>query len=501
MKFRFLFFALVFLIFSCNQKEEADYIVTGATIFDGTGEDPYVADLVIKGDVILHIGNSEGYKTENVLSGEDFVATPGFIDPHSHGNPLETPEFENFLAQGITTICLGQDGSGPSNRNFSDWFSKVDELKLGVNITTLIGHGTIRRRSGVEDNKAPTSDQLERMIHLLDSGMIAGAYGMSTGLEYIPGYYAKEDELMALARTVGKRDGILMSHNRNEDEYAVNESVRELIRQGVECRVQVSHMKIVYGKGKERAEELLTIIDSARNVGIDVKADVYPWTASHTGIGIVFPDWAKTPNDYEEVKVSRRGELKAYLTERVNYRNGPEATLFGTKPWAGKTLKQVADSLGRDFADVLIDDIGPEGASAAYFVMNEELQERLLQHEFVMLCTDGSPTMRHPRGYASYTKMIEEYVVEKELFPLKEAIKKMTSMPAKTIGLDDRGVLKPGMKADILFFRPTDLKSKANFQDPYQLSEGIEWIFLNGQLVKEREEMKIGSGQLLRNTF
>ena len=312
------------------------------------------------------------------------------------------------------------------------------------------------------------------------------------------GFHGHE-ELIALAKTVGELDGIIMSHNRNEDDYAVNESVRELIRQGKHCRVQVSHMKVVYGKGRGRADELLAIIDSARVAGIDVYADVYPYTASHTGIGIVFPDWAKAPNDYELVKRNRRNELKDFLTERVNYRNGPEATLFGTKPWAGQTLKQVADSLGKDFADVLIDDIGPSGASAAYFVMDNELQERLLQGEFTMACTDGSPTMRHPRGYGSYAKIIAEYVYKNNLFSLEEAIYKMSSLPAKTIGISKRGSIIVGNKADLLLFDPGKVSAPASFENPFQLSTGINWMMINGRVVKVEEEISsVSAGEVLR---
>ncbi len=478
---------ILLIVSACQYKNEVDLIIHDALIYDGSGEAPYKGNIAVNDGIIVAVGGTDGYFSSQVLDAEGYSLTPGFIDPHSHGNPFETPDFQNFLAQGITTICLGQDGSGPSKTDFQDWFDGADTLGLGVNVSTLIGHGTIRRLSGVADNQEPTLNQLLTMRELLAEGINLGAYGMSTGLEYIPGFYAKENELEALAETVGEKGGIIMSHMRNEDDYAVEESLRELIRQGKYTRVQASHLKAVYGKGKERADELLEIIDSARNAGIDIYADVYPYTASHTGIGIVFPEWAKAPFDYDSIRSLKRDDLREYLIERISYRNGPSATLFGTSPWSGQTLEQVADSLGRHYADVLIDDIGPRGASAAYFVMDEELQQRLLQYDYSMLCTDGSPTMRHPRGYGSFPKFIREFVLRDSLFPMESAIEKMSALPAKSIGIQDRGMIQEGLRADILVFKPEEMMDMATFQNPYQLSQGVSWIIMNGEMVKSPE--------------
>jgi N-acyl-D-amino-acid deacylase len=242
-------------------------------------------------------------------------------------------------------------------------------------------------------------------------------------------------------------------------------------------------------------------MEEARNQGIYVTADIYPYTASYTGIGIVFPDWAKPPYRYEGVVKSRRDDLAAYLRKRVNLRNGPSATLFGTPPWAGKTLAQVAAELDKPFEDVLIDDIGPNGASAAYFVMDQELQDRLLIDPYVMICSDGSPTMRHPRGYGSFAKVIRYYVQEAKLLKLEVAIHKMTGLPAATIGLleQKRGLLKVGFAADILVFNPDDVIDRATFENPHELSEGFEWVIVNGVPVRADGEFtgKRG-GEMLR---
>ena len=401
---------------------------------------------------------------------------------------------------GVTTISLGQDGFSAPRKNLAEWMDEVDKKNPGTNILPFVGHGTLRELSGIRFKTNPTEAEIDQMNELLKKALDAGCWGMTTGLEYTPGIYAGEVELEKLAQTVGQANGIIMSHIRNEDDDQVEKSINELLLQGRYCRVQVSHMKSVYGRGTERAMELLALLDSARQAGIEVTADVYPYSASYTGIGIVFPKWAKPPNNFEKVKKTRRAELEDYLFKRVNKRNGPEATLFGSGIFAGKTLGQAAEAVQKSFVDFLIDDIGPQGASAAYFVMNDTLQERLVQDSFVMICSDGSPTGRHPRGYGTFSKVIEEYAIQKQLFSLEEAIHKMTGLPAQTIGLDDRGLIQAGKKADIAIFTPENIKEKATYEDPFQLAEGMKILFVNGNIaLRNGKPEQAGFGRILRN--
>ncbi len=334
--------------------------------------------------------------------------------------------------------------------------------------------------SGIRYDENPSADQISSIVRLLDQQLDAGLFGMTTGLEYTPGIYAGDAELVELAKAVGARNGLIMSHMRNEDDDEVERSMRELLRQGAFAPVQVSHMKSVYGKGAGRAEELLAVLDSSRAGGRAVTADMYPYLASYTGIGIVFPTWAKPPNDYPTVRRTRRAELAEYLRNRVNLRNGPEATLLGTGEYEGKTLADLQAEMGKPFEDILIDDIGPGGASGAYFVMNEALQERIAQDPYVMFCSDGSPTGFHPRGHGTFAKIIETYVREKNLFSLEEAIRKMTSFPARTIGLDRRGELRPGFIADILIFDPALVHATATYANPHQLATGFDRVMIGG---------------------
>jgi N-acyl-D-aspartate/D-glutamate deacylase len=332
----------------------------------------------------------------------------------------------------------------------------------------------------------------------------AGCFGLSTGLEYEPGRFSNLKELIAIAEPVGELGRLVSSHMRSEDDDKIHEAIAELINQGrgANCRVHISHFKITYGKGKDRANEVLKQVHKARKSGVDITADQYPYPASFTTIGIVFPNWARPPVDFDEVVAERRDELEEYLRNRIAQRNGPEATLFGTAPWAGKTLKDVAEELDKPFEKVLIDDIGPRGASAAYFIMDDDVIETFMADPHTMICSDGSPTMRHPRGYGSFAKIIRYYVNERNVMPLETAIHKMTLLSAKTFGLDKlkRGKIAEGWKADLVIFDPDKVQDNANFENPHQLAEGFDYVFVNGKAARANGEFTEGMyGQVLRH--
>ncbi len=480
---------------------QVDLWITNGQVFSGLQAPLENIDLLIKDGTIVYKGwvDSSLLQPAQIIDAAGAVVSPGFIDPHAHGNPMRTPEFDNFLAMGVTTIFLGQDGSSPSNDPLSQWMDKVDSLALGVNIATFVGHGSLRRISGVNFDSVPSAEGMQKMEQLLESGLKDGAYGMSMGLEYNPGSFAQTDELNRLARVVGQYDGLITSHVRNEDDDALEASIKELIQQAEFCPVNVSHMKSVYGKGSKRAEELLQLLHTPANYRIT--ADVYPYTASFTGIGIVFPDWAKGPNNYEQVKKQRRRELLDFLRAKVMARNGPEATLLGTGDYRGKTLAQLSKEQNRPFEEILLD-IGPRGASGAYFVMDEALQNRLIRDSLVMICSDGSPTMNHPRGYGSFSKIIEEMVVRDSLLTLPEAIYKMSVQTARVYGLTDRGGLSVGKKADIVIFQPEEVKAKAAFSSPHTLSEGFHYVVVNGETTIDKGvRTNAQNGTVLRKSY
>jgi len=492
---------------------EVAVLVTNARIVDGTGSEARKGEVLIEDGRIAAVyfddpgtpdeqpGDDQGrndlpQRHDHADRPDLFridvggrVLAPGFIDAHAHGNPLSTPDFDNFLHMGVTTISLGQDGRSPEGGPVAAWMDRVDNRGTGVHILHFIGHGTVRERAGASPVTGLEPAVLQQMQQIIDDAMRDGSFGLSTGTEYSPGYHADAGELAAIARPVAEHGGLVMSHIRSEDDDLVEAAIEELIEQGRRsgAHVHVSHIKIVYGKGEARAEEVLAVLHRAREEGVEITADLYPYAASFTGIGIVFPDWAMPPNDFDSVRTHRRDDLREFLRERVMLRNGPESTLFGTAPWAGMTLAEVADSLDKPFEDVLIDDIPPGSASAAYFVMDEDVVRRLLLDPLVMVSSDGSPTMRHPRGYGSFAKIIRQYVMEEEVLSLEEAVRKMTGLTASTLGLDDpgqvavpRGLIREGFAGDLVVFDPASVHDRATFEEPHRLAEGMSWVFVDG---------------------
>ncbi len=486
------------------QDPPFDILLRGGTIVDGTGGPPYTADLGIREGRIAVIGNLTGSAAEVEVDAVGMVVTPGFIDAHAHGDPRRTPDFPNVLAMGVTTLVLGQDGSSHVDPADPDrWFEEIASLATGPNIAYMAGHAGLRQEAGVPMGRAAEGDELDAMEESAARMMRAGCYGLSTGLEYRPGTFASRAELAAMARGVGRYDGVVMSHVRDEDDPEIEDSFRELIDQGRDggVAVHVSHIKAVYGHGSARAERILGLLEAARGQGVQITADIYPYLASYTGISILFPDWALPPNDFQQVVRTRRPELEEYLRERVASRNGPEATLLGTRPWAGKTLAEVAEGLGLPFEEVLIDEIGPGGAGAAYFVMDRELQDRLLVDPHVMIASDGSPTMRHPRGYGTFARVIRRYVVEERALPLEEAVRKMTGLPARTLGLDrqQRGLLREGWVADVLVFDPGQVADRATFEEPHVPALGFDEVIVGGrQVISDGRPTGSAPGRVLR---
>ncbi len=489
----------ILLLFGClagqttQSSKTYDVWIRGGMVVDGLGNPPIQADVLINEDSIYFVGTiTQGVAAKDTIDANGKMVTPGFIDPHAHGDPFKTPDFKNFTSMGVTTISLGQDGFSANTSDLGQWIADVDTLPLGANIAPFVGHNTIRNLSGIGYKSNPSEKEIRNMAALLADGLRNGAFGMTTGLEYTAGRYARQKELDELAKIVGQYKGLIMSHMRTENDTTIESDLSELFSQGNFANIHVSHMKVVYGKGADRAQDILNLLNEKRRQSpFNVSADVYPYLASYTTIGILFPEFALAPNVYETVRKERRKDLLEFVNNKVNSRNGPKATLFGTPPYKGKTLKQVADEMGIPFEEVLVDHIGPTGASAAYFTMDRDLQYRFIQDPKVMISSDGSPTMHHPRGYGSFAKVIEQFVVSDSLLTLEEAIRKMTSLPAQMIGIKNRGILREGFKADIIIFDPVKVKAHATFDTPHKLATGFDHVLINGKV-------DTGHGKVLR---
>ena len=475
-------------------------------LVDGSGRPGKSTDVIVAGDRIQHIGRVAGTPGGGlrVVEGGGRVLAPGFIDLHTHGNPLEQA-FTPFLAMGVTTVVLGQDGGSPSLEgagraadSLPAWMAAVEASVPDINVATLSGHGALRRRAGIDDRtRRPSDVQLQRLQAILEQDLRAGAFGLSTGLEYVPGRYAEQRELSSLGPVLAGSGAVAMSHMRSEDVGDVRESIRELVAASGPARAHISHLKMVYGKGEDAAVELLGFIQSLRTAGQPLTADAYPYEASYTGVAILFPEWALPPADYSEVRATRGDELRSWLRRRMEQRGGPEALLFGTGPHAGRTLAQVAGERGQPF-DVALLDIGPGGGQAAHFVMDRALQDRLLLDPHVAVASDGSPGGSHPRGAGTFAKWIEDFAVRQPRVSLEEAVRKATSLPAAILGLADRGMARPGAKADLVLFDPAAIRARAGYVEPTAMAEGFDLVMVNGQAALEAGSPVGRAGRMLR---
>jgi N-acyl-D-aspartate/D-glutamate deacylase len=472
-------------------------------LVDGTGARARLANVLVAGDRIVRISPPSGRAATGatrIVAGEGRVLAPGFIDMHSHGDPLED-SYESFLAMGVTTVTLGQDGDGPrvgKDLDPKSWMEAVDRKAIDINVALLAAHGTLRRAAGVADSvHRPDAAGLERMAAQLDRELRLGAFGISYGLEYVPGIYSETPELSNLGKVVARYGGVCMSHMRSENDDEIEASINELVTSSRPARPHVSHLKSVFGKGEKRARELLAFMAAIRARGVDLTADEYPYEAGYTGIAILFPKWALPPTDYAGVLAQRRQELRDYLIARMTRRGGPEALLIGTKPYAGKTLAQAAQQEGMHFADLLIK-LGPEGGSGAHFTMDKALQDTLLVDPHVSFSTDGGPGMRHPRATGTYAKLVEEYVVRDGKLTIEEMVRKGTGFAAETLRLPDRGVIRVGAKADLIVFDPAKVKARSSYVDPFAMAEGFDLVMVNGQPAFEGGKRVGFAGKLLR---
>jgi len=486
---------LFLLLVACGDKAqnsapdytlEYDLYITGGTIVDGTGAKPYLGDVLTRGDTIIYIGEAKHnkVKAERTINASGKIITPGFIDAHSHGNPLaeDNDYLRSFLRQGVTTVILGQDGSSANGAiPFDRWISDINARGSGPNIAVLAGHGSLRAISGGGEKDRISAAEQDKMEALLTEALALGAYGMSTGLEYLPGRYADTNELNGLAKIIGAHDGIISSHIRSEDDDKVAAAVAEVIAQGQFAKVNVTHIKVVYGNTRAQGDAVLKQIRDARAQGMTITADVYPYLASYGSMIYLYPEWAKRKHEFDSAVETRREEFEAFLRAKIKRRNGANAILISKGTYAGKTLQEAADLTGKR-PEQLIIDFGHSGPSTAHFIMTKETQDAFITAPDVSISTDGSPTMRHPRSFGSFPKVLEEYVVRDKLMPIELAINKMTGLTAQTFDIKTRGVLKPGMAADILVLDLGSVTAGTGWSDINAVPTGFDVVIVNGQI-------------------
>jgi N-acyl-D-amino-acid deacylase len=497
---------------AAQQPPAFDLVVRGGRIVDGTGNPSFSADVAIAGDVIVAIAPALQPGSARVIDARGQIVAPGFIDVHSHSEERQdkqdivgNPAAENNIRQGVTTVFASPDGGG--SVQVAAYLAKVDIARPAINVGTFIGHGSVRGAVIGQVNRVATADELERMRSLVRQGMRDGAFGLSTGLFYVPGNYAPLDEVVELARVAGEFGGIHQSHMRDEAAGVVN-SVRDTIAIGERggLPTQVTHHKIIGKSNWGKSVDTLRLIDEARLRGVDATLDQYPYTASSTSIqGGLVPQWAQEGGRTRMLErfkdeTSRQKILlevsKAIETDRGG--GDPANVVLAACPWdptlAGKSLAQVLKDRGRPVAidqaaDLVAEIVEKGGCSAIYHAISEDDLVRIMKHPATMIASDASPgiptfgkDVPHPRAYGTFARVLGVYVREKHVLTLEDAVRKMSSFPASRMGLRDRGLLRPGMKADVVVFDAATIADRATFEKPHQYAEGVSAVIVNGHV-------------------
>ncbi|MFN8061469.1 MAG: D-aminoacylase [Vicinamibacterales bacterium] len=498
------------------QAPAYDLLVRGGRIVDGAGGPWYVADVGIKGDTIAAVGPHLDAGGAPTVDATGLVVAPGFIDVHSHaearsgGGLVGVPGAENYVRQGVTSVFANPDGGG--DVPLKPFLDRVAAARPAINLGSFIGQGSIRGAVvGMADRKA-TADEIRRMQALVREGMEEGAFGLSTGLFYVPGNYAPLDEVVELAKVAGQMGGIHQSHMRNET-AGVLDSVRETIAIGERggLPTQVTHHKII-GKGNwGRSVDTLKLVEEARARGVDATIDQYPYTASSTSIqGALIPQWAQEGG--RDAMLERfldpaaRGKIRAEIARLIDTDRGggdPANVVIAAAEYdpslAGKNLSQILRERSTPVtletaADLVMEIVRKGGAQGIYHAIDEGDLVRILQHPLTMVASDGGvpefgKDAPHPRSYGTFARVLGTYVRERGLLPLEDAVRKMSSYPAARMRLTDRGLVRPGLKADLAIFDPLRVKDMATFDKPHQYAVGMVAVVVNGQLVLDKERI------------
>jgi N-acyl-D-amino-acid deacylase len=532
---------LLFLLSGISLAQSFDLVITNGHIVDGTGSPWYSGDLGIRDGKIAAIGHLTNTARKRSIDAQGQVVAPGFIDMlgQSEMTILVDPRLPSKIYQGVTTEVTGEGGSAaplnnaiiqadaasyqhlkitPDWRTLRQYFARLEKQGMGINLASYVGATQIRRMILGDDDKAPTAEQLEQMEALVRDAMRDGAVGVSTSLEYAPAPYAKTDELIALATEASKFGGIYATHMRNESD-SVLQAIDEALRIGREAHIPVEiwHLKVAGKKNWGRMPEVVAKISGARAQGMDVTADTYAYTAWFNSLSAFIPQWAHDGGDAKLVErlkgpAMRTRIRKDMLTPSSDWDNewqeipGPQSVMIGVVQnpklvsLQGKTLADVAKLWGKDPIDALFDLLIEDKAytEVAVFGMSEPDVALALEQPWVSIDNDSSGTSPegllgqehpHPRAYGTFPRILRKYVREEKKLSLEEAIRKFSSLPAQRMRFTDRGVLKQGMWADIVVFDPATIRDLATFESPNQLSQGMNYVLVNGVPVIEGGKM------------
>ena len=507
------------LMFGSSYGQQYDVLIKNGKIVDGSGNSWFYGDIGIVKGKITAVGKLPGTAT-TTIDAKGLIVAPGFIDVHTHieGNDLKVPTAPNFILDGVTSVVTGNCGS--SNTDITRYFKQLDSVKTSINVATLIGHNDVRDAVMGETRRDPTADEQRKMEELVEKAMADGAVGFSTGLIYVPGTYSKTAEVIGLAKAAAKYNGVYASHIRDEAD-GMTEAVEEAINIGRQANipVEISHFKTTYKPNWGRAASMVAQVEKARGEGIEVTVDQYPYIASSTSLNTRLPSWAfgggrdsllirlKDKTTRAKIVKSMHDDLKEKQAKDYSYclvaRYTPDSTINGL------TISQVNVKWGnKGTADSEIETIlkmiEAGSASMVFFSMDEKDLKTIMQYPFNMFASDAGINrlgsgVPHPRGYGTNARVLGRYVREMKIIRLEEAIRRMTSLPAQKFQLSDRGLIRPGMAADIVVFDENVVGDKATFEKPHQYAAGFKYVLVNGALtVNDGKHTGVRGGTILK---
>lgn len=523
-----------------------DIIIKDGLMIDGSGGEGKVIDIGIRGDKIEAIGNLNGNQADRVIDAKGLVVSPGFIDPHSHSEftLLADPKGSSKVMQGVTTEINGNCGLsaaplfGVSRKQreedlkeldikerwttFGDYFLILERKGIGLNFSTLVGHGNIKGAVLGYDDRKPSEEEMVRMEDLLEEALREGAIGLSTGLCYPPGVYSSVEEIIELSKAVSRNRGIYTSHIRSEGDRLL-ESVEEAISIGKETSipVQISHLKTSGKKNWGKIYSLFDLIEGSRNEGVDITCDRYPYTASSTDLDAILPSWTYEGGNEKELGRLKSSKFKEKIKKEILLKHPEEdywqrvsisSVVSEKNKWMeGKSLSYISGKIGKRPVDTLFYILIEERlrVSAIYFSMDEENLRRILKKPYTMIGSDSSARSDngvtatgkpHPRGFGTFPRVLGRYVREEGILTLEEAIYKMTFFPSKRYGIKGRGLIREGYYADIVVFDPERINDKSTFDNPLLYPDGIGYVFVNGVPVVVGGKLQGAlPGRVLRN--
>jgi len=491
-----------------------DLVIRNGRVIDGSGNPWYAAEVGIRDGRIAAIGrlcDTGGCGAKREIDAHGMIVSPGFIDVHTHSESgiRKVPTADNYIFDGVTSVITGNCGG--SELDLGKFFAELRQTGISINLGSLIGHNTVRSAVLGAEQRDPTADEQARMESLVEQAMLQGAVGFSTGLIYVPGTYAKTPEVVALARVAAKLGGIYASHIRNEgndEQGGVFQAIEEAIQVGREAGipVEISHFKVAGKQLWGKSSRTLDIVEKARASGLDVTVDQYPYTASSTNLGVLVPSWVhaggrekfqlRLADPAQRQRIVR--EAKQVIYSRSGFKRMDYAVVARCE-WdptlEGKTISQINREKGRKpnlEAEIgtIMEMLGQGGASMVYYSMNEEDVERILRYPYTMIGSDGGVIefgkgVPHPRSYGTNSRVLGRYVRERGTIRLEEAVRKMTSLPAQRFHLVERGLIRPGMYADLVVFDPKTVADRATFEKPHAPAAGIPFVLVNGVVVVE----------------